>query len=152
MALDPSMRASDADRERVATRLREGHAEGRLTIEEFQERLDAAYAAQTRADLVPITRDLPDTAPDAPVEPRGAADGQPSLRAMWAPWLTAVLVCTAVWLAIAVTGGGFQGFWPIWVALPWGAVLAARTITRPGPADRQLSKRPGRQEGERDHR
>jgi hypothetical protein len=53
------MRASDTDRDRVAGILREAAAEGRLTMEELDERLDAVYAAKTYAELEPITHDLP---------------------------------------------------------------------------------------------
>lgn len=53
------MRASDADRERVANVLREAAGDGRLTMEELDERLDAVYAAKTYAELEPITHDLP---------------------------------------------------------------------------------------------
>jgi len=55
------MRASDADRERVANIVREAAGDGRLTMEELDERLDAVYAAKTYAELEPITRDLPQT-------------------------------------------------------------------------------------------
>ena len=59
---DPQhLRASDADRERVAEKLREAAGDGRLTMDELDERLDAVYAAKTYAELVPITHDLPDT-------------------------------------------------------------------------------------------
>jgi hypothetical protein len=54
------MRASDADRERVANVLREAAGDGRLTMDELDERLDAVYAAKTYAELEPITHDLPD--------------------------------------------------------------------------------------------
>ena len=58
---DPQhLRASDADRERVAETLREAAGDGRLTMDELDERLDAVYAAKTYAELVPITHDLPD--------------------------------------------------------------------------------------------
>ena len=58
---DPQhLRASDADRERVAEKLREAAGDGRLTMDELDERLDAVYAAKTYAVLVPITHDLPD--------------------------------------------------------------------------------------------
>lgn len=59
---DPSrMRASDADRDRVADQLREALAEGRLTPEEHSERIEALYQAKTYAELVPIVEDLPAT-------------------------------------------------------------------------------------------
>ena len=57
---DPSrLRISDADRHKVADLLREAAGEGRIDLEELEERLEAAYAAKTYADLVPITIDLP---------------------------------------------------------------------------------------------
>jgi DUF1707 SHOCT-like domain/Cell wall-active antibiotics response LiaF, C-terminal len=52
-------RASDADRERVAEILREAAAQGRLHLDELDERLAVVYAARTYADLEPVTADLP---------------------------------------------------------------------------------------------
>ncbi len=57
------MRASDADRERVAEVLRTAAAEGRLQLHELDERLAAVYAARTYADLEPVTHDLPHGGP-----------------------------------------------------------------------------------------
>ncbi|MGD9484836.1 DUF1707 domain-containing protein [Streptomyces sp. TRM70308] len=54
-----AVRASDADRERIATLLGEGLAEGRLTAEEHAERVAAAYRARTREQLAPLVADLP---------------------------------------------------------------------------------------------
>lgn len=70
---DPSrLRISDADRHRVADLLRDAAGEGRLELDELEERLEAAYAARTYADLVPLTADLPvhPGHPDAPVSAR----------------------------------------------------------------------------------
>ncbi|QKW11114.1 DUF1707 and DUF2154 domain-containing protein [Streptomyces sp. NA04227] len=53
------MRASDADRDRVADILREALAEGRLTPEEHAERIEAVYDAKTEGELAPLVRDLP---------------------------------------------------------------------------------------------
>ena len=55
----PTVRASDAERDQAAEILRAGYAEGRLDRDELDERLAAAYAAKTRADLQDLTRDLP---------------------------------------------------------------------------------------------
>jgi hypothetical protein len=52
------LRASDADRDRVASMLNEALADGRLTADEHAERLDTVYAAKTHADLVPMLDDL----------------------------------------------------------------------------------------------
>lgn len=53
------MRISDADRHQVSEVLRQAAGEGRLDLEELEERLEATYHAKTYADLVPITVDLP---------------------------------------------------------------------------------------------
>ncbi|NUO98904.1 MAG: DUF1707 and DUF2154 domain-containing protein [Nonomuraea sp.] len=53
------MRASDADRDRVAALLGDALATGRLTSVEHADRLDVAYTARTIGELVPLTRDLP---------------------------------------------------------------------------------------------
>lgn len=67
----PEMRASDADRDVIAERLREGFAEGRLDTEEFEERLEATYTARTLGELKPLVRDLPQP---------GTAAGELSVR------------------------------------------------------------------------
>ena len=54
------IRTSDQERERIAEILRAAMAEGRLNLEEGEERLTAAYAAKYRDDLRPLTADLPD--------------------------------------------------------------------------------------------
>jgi hypothetical protein len=66
-------RASDTEREATVARLREAAAEGRLTVDELTDRIDAAYAASTRAELEPLTADLPEGAP-----PSGRVDPGPA--------------------------------------------------------------------------
>lgn len=62
----PDLRASDADRDRVADILRDALAEGRLDAAEHSERLDRVYAAKTVGELEPLVRDLPAGAAAAP--------------------------------------------------------------------------------------
>ena len=54
-----NLRAADADRERTADRLRTGHAEGRLDLAEFQERIERCYEAKTFGELEALVTDLP---------------------------------------------------------------------------------------------
>ena len=61
MTDEPAIRASDAEREQIVERLRDASAEGRLTLEEFVERMTSAYEARTQEDLDQLTRDLPAT-------------------------------------------------------------------------------------------
>ncbi|MGW2178839.1 DUF1707 SHOCT-like domain-containing protein [Streptomyces sp. NPDC001732] len=67
------IRASDADRDRIADILREAMAEGRLTADEHAERVDAVYRAKTVGELEPLVRDLP----AASAASRPAAAGAP---------------------------------------------------------------------------
>ncbi len=105
----PDMRASDAERERIAEILREAVAEGRLRMEEFEQRLDAAYKARTHGELEPLVRDLP--APGGAVAP--VAAGQPRTGSM-ARWPDRIG-------KPATSGGGFalwggfrrQGNWTV---------------------------------------
>ena len=55
----PGVRASDAERQEVSARLKQACVEGRITLEEFGERVGRALVARTRAELDAITRDLP---------------------------------------------------------------------------------------------
>ncbi|WP_104107955.1 DUF1707 domain-containing protein [Nocardioides sp. 616] len=104
---DPSqLRISDADRHRVAEVLREAAAEGRIDLEELDERLETAYAAKVYADLVPITIDLPgDSRLPVPAQP------QPQPRPMAVPdGLPAAEYPTS----IAVMGGvDRKGVWQV---------------------------------------
>jgi hypothetical protein len=57
--IDPSMRAASADRERAVDVLKAGFAEGRLTQDEYNDRMARAYAARTYGELAALTADLP---------------------------------------------------------------------------------------------
>lgn len=77
MASQPSLRIGDAERESAAAELREHYAHGRLTLDEFSQRLDAVFAARTQRDLQRITSDLPHIRPDNVPLP-SASVGRPS--------------------------------------------------------------------------
>lgn len=78
-----ALRASDADRERVAAILREAAGEGRIELHELDERLGAVYAARTYAELEPLTADLPTAVRPEPPLPATDPDrfgGEPTSR------------------------------------------------------------------------
>ena len=82
---DPSqMRISDADRQRVADVLRDAAGDGRIDLDELEERLELTWQAKTYGELVPITLDLQAT---GPVTPPASA---PARRAAYQPHLPAV--------------------------------------------------------------
>ena len=147
---NPSMRASDADRERTATLLREHHAEGRLTGEEFHERLDAAYVAKTLGDLDALLADLPAIdlyrLPAAGLRPapRGTGSwqaGRPSNIArykggsitprqvgQWAVWAGSSGALFLAWLIVGAVAGGVAWLpWFLLIVIPWAIALGRRS-------------------------
>lgn len=77
---DPSrMRISDADRHRVAEVLRQAAGEGRLDLDELDQRLELAFGAKTYGDLVPITADLHAVQLSPSAAPVPLAGGIPSV-------------------------------------------------------------------------
>ena len=108
MATGPDLRIGDADREEAAAGLREHFAQGRLSLEEFNERIDAVFAATTQSQLHRITSDLPHvTSPSAPLPVtarRGPQDDvwdDYSRRRRRLPVLTYVAAVLLTWLLFA---------------------------------------------------
>ena len=141
--MDDGIRAADADRERVAAALREEMAVGRLTMEEFEERLSRTYAAKTWAGLRELTADLPvDIAFEGEVrqarprqvpEPQPAG-GRPAYRPGF-PWFAPFLLIPLVGMGIAVAHGSLGALIPM-------AVIA--WIVFGGAAHRMRRRAPGR--------
>jgi hypothetical protein len=73
MTMASGLRIGDADREAAAAALREHFAQGRLTLDEFQHRLGAVFAAKTDWDLAGVTADLPHQAGPPPMRAIPAA-------------------------------------------------------------------------------
>jgi hypothetical protein len=144
-----SLRAGDADRERVAELLRLALEEGRLNLYEYDERLREAYAAKTYSDLDSLLADLP--APRLPggseLVPASASTPTPARRqwqagpdgrypnavrgwlaAFWQPWARANGICVLIWGATSAVQTELIYFWPGWVAGPWGVVILSQTI------------------------
>jgi hypothetical protein len=117
---DLNLRAGDADRETIADRLRKSHAEGRLDVEEFQERLDRCFQAKTVGELKQLVDDLPRE------RPRERPFHLQRLRMI--PLLAVVLGTLAI--TAAVWHHGAPGLWALipfffllrfllWPCRPW---------------------------------
>jgi hypothetical protein len=140
---DPRVRASDADRERTAQLLREHHAVGRLTAEEFNDRLEKTFAARTLGELDELLADLPAIdlyqLPSAGIRPgrrggsglRRADDSLLPARAVpWVTWAAGSVLLVALWAAIGLLVGGAAWIpWFVLVTVPWWLALGRR---RPG--------------------
>ena len=133
------VRVSDADRERVVDELRAHAAEGRLTVDELEERVQRALGARTASELVALTRDLPERHASGP--PASRWWERPELRT----YLTVMALLVAIW---ALAGAGY--FWPVWPAVGWGFFIltgpkgrgrAAREFRLPACRPNVLSRR-----------
>jgi hypothetical protein len=140
---------NDSERDRVVRELTRFCGDGRLTLDELEERVAEVYAATTTAEIQHALRQLPavqtfdsnrpvDHA--APTPPRAAAmphahasaaverardrndlrAGEIALRVHMVVFLSVVGLLTAIWFLTSP----FGYFWPIWVAMPWGMALA----------------------------
>jgi hypothetical protein len=113
----PEIRVSDQERERAVHEIRDHFAAGRLSEEELDERVQAAYQARTNQELQNIRADLPQL-PASPAqvkaelaERRGYL--QRRLLQEAGGGVIVFVVCSVIWLAAGASGQ----FWPIWVAL-----------------------------------
>jgi hypothetical protein len=109
MMRNPNLRASDADREATADRLRQHHTDGRLDQDEFQERLDRCFAAKTVGDLAELSRDLPD---DPARRQAGGRTGFGLLSCLrMIPIVPIILAIVALHLIVGVVSG-------LWILIP----------------------------------
>lgn len=102
------LRASDTEREQIAEILRAAMGEGRLSLEEGEERLGRVYAATFRDELAPLTADLPENGRRALAEtPQARAATRRGLRRHTGAVVSVAAILTGVWL---LSGAHF--FWP----------------------------------------
>lgn len=90
---DPTLRASDAERQRVVVLLEQHTAAGRLTLDEYAERVDRVLTCRTHGELAQVTSDLPVAAPAEP------GDNRHLLYAFGAAALVLVLFTVVLTLA-----------------------------------------------------
>ena len=109
MMRNPNLRASDADREATADRLRQDHTNGRLDQDEFQERLERCFAARTVGELAELTRDLPDDPAPHRAPGRTGFGLLGCLRMI--PIVPIILAIIAIHLIVGVASG-------VWVLFP----------------------------------
>jgi hypothetical protein len=113
MAVRAALRASDADRDHVAERLRKAAGEGRLRTEELEQRLENALSARTYGELDALLRDLPGRA--LSTAPRRSRDLVGRTLGITLGLALGVAVAIAV---LFVVTGVFAG-WLLWVLAGW---------------------------------
>lgn len=119
--LEKAVRASDAERERIAKLVSDATGDGRLSIAEASERLERVYTTRFRHELDEFVADLP--APEVPARPPARFPARLRVHALIAVVVSVLLVLR--WVAMDV-----PFFWPAWpMFLLWGSlVLHARAV------------------------
>jgi hypothetical protein len=138
------LRASDADREVVRTLLDEAYGDGRLTQQEFDERLTTLFAARTFGEIPPLVVDLVPAddqlaaavaLPAADLRARAEARWRREMRESFAGFLFPTVICLVVWLT---TGGGF--FWPAFPIAVTGLHLVRRALRRESIVEAEIRR------------
>ncbi len=135
----PHQRFTEADREKIAGRLRDAFADGRLDQPEFSSRLDQLYVVQTYGELEPLVRDLPPMKtyqtpavvqdrkpapapgefPTKEVQPRRNG----GLLALGGGFTGVVVINVVIWFVIGLAHNGqWPHFWPVWLLIPWAII------------------------------
>jgi hypothetical protein len=112
---DPDLRVSQAERDDVVAVLAGHFADGRLTVEEYEERVEAALAARTGRDLEPLLEDLPAADPP-PTRTPTRTRRRPEPRRLGAPLIPARLLAVAAVVVLAIVTGPWA-LWLLWPAL-----------------------------------
>jgi len=128
-------RAADSDREKVAEQLKAALDEGRLSLQEYDDRVRDAYAAKTYQELLVLLTDLPKpglsaaeiTARRLAEERRRARRLPTALLVLWTIWAALTVVNLVVFGLVAATVDGPLYPWPVWMLVP-GAALGAVTV------------------------
>jgi hypothetical protein len=132
----PHQRFTEADRDKIAGRLRDAFADGRLDQPEFTDRLDRLYSVQTYGELEPLVRDLPPVrtyqtpavVQDAKPAP---APGQFPERKKTHPqergnavagFTGVVMINVVIWFVVGLGSGNWPHFWPVWLLIPWAFI------------------------------
>lgn len=103
---EPNLRAADSDREKIAEHLRISHAEGRLDLTEFQQRLERCMQAKTVGELDELVRDLPSG---------DERERAPARLTAWR-WPIAPLLPIAIAIVVLSAAVGHHIFW-LWIPL-----------------------------------
>ncbi|MFG1933215.1 DUF1707 domain-containing protein [Mycobacterium sp. NPDC048908] len=125
-----SVRAGDRDRERTAKQLGLALSQGYLALDEYEHRMQAAFAAHSAAELRQLLADLPlgqlrRNDPERQAARRRAA--RLGVRIHLGAYLAMVATVLTVWLAVGLTAGAWY-FWPIWPILGAGIGVVGHAL------------------------
>src|SRR5689334_8699294 len=118
MADRRDVRVSDNDREAAVARLLAAVDEGRLSLDEYNDRMSRAYTSVTFGDLDNLLLDLPGDQTASPTvtqtkAPAVATGTLPRwLKVVWIAWVAKVALNLVIWVILSITEGELLYFWP----------------------------------------
>ena len=127
-----TLRAADADRQKIADQLKAALDEGRLSLHEYDDRVGQAYAARTYKELLVLVADLPrpglsagEVSARRQAEMRRVARRLPTaLLVLWTIWGALAAVNIVVFGLVKLTADELIYPWPVWMLVPGAALVA----------------------------
>ena len=127
-----TLRAADADRQKIADQLKAALDEGRLSLHEYDDRVGQAYAARTYKELLVLVADLPrpglsagEVSARRQAEMRRVARRLPTaLLVLWTIWGALTAVNIVVFGLVKLTADEVIYPWPVWMLVPGAALVA----------------------------
>lgn len=123
---DPNTRVGDPERQRTASQLGQAFTQGYLSMEEYENRLQQAFAAHTADALHHLLTDLPVEQINRR-DPRRRAARRRGVHLHLLLFLLMAALSMGIWLAIALTAGAWY-FWPIWPILGGGIGVISHAL------------------------
>lgn len=118
------LRVGTAERESTVQILGSAMADGRLTMTEYEERVDDVWKSSTRGELARVTDDLPAVISEA----EDAIDKSAEWREYfdeWRWWFIGAIIMTGIWGFQSISDGELNGYWPGWPLGIWALILVA---------------------------
>lgn len=119
------LRVSNDEREVVVDTLGLAMSEGRLTLVEYEQRLDAVWASTTRGDLAEVVRDLPAAEESTAADVTHTRSEWREYLDEWRWWLGGAVVMNGIWAVQWISDGEPNSYWPLWPLGIWGIILIA---------------------------
>lgn len=119
------IRVGTAEREETVQVLGSAMADGRLTMAEYEARVDSVLGSVTRGELAMVTADLPVVQEDRNLEAeRDKAEWREYLEE-WQWWIGSAIIMTGIWGFQSISEGELTRYWPMWPLGIWGVILVA---------------------------
>ena len=134
------LRVGTAEREGVAQILGSAMADGRLTLAEYEERVDAVWKSSTRGELARVTDDLPAVKAESESDVDKSSEWREYFDE-WRWWFGGAIVMTGIWGFQSISDGELNGYWPGWPLGIWALILVAMIFVPDDDEDDKKSKK-----------